>query len=973
MASFLTRIFGSRNQRQMRQYSKDVRRINDLERALQALSDEQLAAKTVEFRDRATQGESLDGLLPEAFAVTREAAWRTLGMRPFDVQLIGGMVLHFGNIAEMRTGEGKTLVATLPAYLNTLAGDGVHIVTVNEYLAQRDADWMRPVFEFLGLKVGVSKSGQTHEEKRTAYDADITYATNNELGFDYLRDNLAFALNDKVQRDLNFAIVDEVDSILIDEARTPLIISGPVEESTDLYQKINKLIPKLRQQDEATTAVNFDITARKVSLVDQDEQPVAIEDSDGESQDIVSIEQAVAFADARDADVVLVDDKPKVAVCRIVTRGHYSADEKAKQVHMTEDGHLYVEQLMIQAGLLGDGESLYDAANIRLLHHLNAALRAHVMFNKDVEYIVTDGEIVIVDEFTGRTMPGRRWSDGLHQAVEAKEGVAVKQENQTVASITFQNYFRLYNNLSGMTGTADTEAFEFQQIYGLEVIVIPTHMPMVRDDAPDLVYLTQTDKFDAIIEDITDCRERGQPVLVGTTSIETSELLSSILKKRRIKHEVLNAKQHAREAIVVQHAGRPGAITIATNMAGRGTDIVLGGNLEAELSAAGDDGGQDDIRSDWELRHNEVIEAGGLHIVGTERHESRRIDNQLRGRSGRQGDSGSSRFYLSMEDNLMRIFGDPQRTKALLSRAGMREGEAIESKLLTRQIERAQRKVESHNFDIRKNLLEYDDVANDQRKVVYHQRSELMEAEEIEESVAAIRKEVIASMVDQYVPPSSLEEQWDPEGLANAFESDFATPMDVPMWLRVEKTLNEQQIRDRCTETMQEIYESKVASIGASLMRHVEKEVMLKQLDFHWKEHLGAMDYLRQGIGLRSFAQKNPKQEYKREAFKMFGEMLDRVKFDTISILSRVRIQSEQDVQRMEADRRKAQAMEFRHADAPTLAGGQHQLGGRQQAGAAEAAPAPEPFVREGRKIGRNEPCPCGSGKKYKQCHGSLS
>jgi preprotein translocase subunit SecA len=814
---------------------------------------------------------------------------------------------------------------------------------------------------------GVSKSGQTQDEKRAAYDADITYATNNELGFDYLRDNLAFSLNDKVQRELCFAIVDEVDSILIDEARTPLIISGPVEESTDLYQKINKLIPKLRRQDDPDGPVNYDITAREVSLVDEKDEPLSITDSTGENSNAVSIEQAVAYADEQGADVVLIDSKPKVQVCKIVTRGHYSADEKAKQVHVTEDGHQYVEQLMIQAGLLGDGESLYDATNIRLLHHLNAALRAHVMFNKDVEYIVNDGEIVIVDEFTGRTMPGRRWSDGLHQAVEAKEGVAVKQENQTVASITFQNYFRLYDNLSGMTGTADTEAFEFQQIYDLEVIVIPTHMTMVRDDAPDLVYLTQKDKFDAIIEDIADCRERGQPVLVGTTSIETSELLSSILKKKGVKHEVLNAKQHAREAIVVQQAGRPGAITIATNMAGRGTDIVLGGNLDAELVAAGDQSERGKIKEDWDGRHKEVIEAGGLHIVGTERHESRRIDNQLRGRSGRQGDSGSSRFYLSMEDNLMRIFGDPQRTKRLLSRAGMREGEAIESPLLTRQIERAQRKVESHNFDIRKNLLEYDDVANDQRKVVYHQRSELMAAEEVEDSVAAIRDEVIESLVDQYMPPGSLEEQWDPEGLAHAFESDFVTQMNVPQWLKDDAKLNEDQVRERCVRTMSENYEQKVASIGAQLMRHVEKEVMLKQLDFHWKEHLGAMDYLRQGIGLRGYAQKNPKQEYKREAFEMFGEMLDRVKFDTISILSRVRIQSEQDVQRMEAERRRAQAMEFKHAEASALSGGQQQTGG------GEPAPAAEPFVREGRKIGRNEPCPCGSGKKYKQCHGRLS
>ncbi|HWM29095.1 MAG TPA: preprotein translocase subunit SecA, partial [Woeseiaceae bacterium] len=713
MAKFLTRIFGSRNLRLLRQYNKVVNGINSLEEGIRSLDDAQLAAKTDEFKKRVVDGESLDDLLPEAFAVAREAAFRTLGMRPFDVQLVGGMVLHQGNIAEMRTGEGKTLVATLPAYLNALSGKGVHIVTVNEYLAARDADWMGPVYRALGLTVGVAKSGQSHDEKVAAYAADITYATNNELGFDYLRDNLAFSLANKTQRELNFAVVDEVDSILIDEARTPLIISGPTEESTDLYQKINKLIPKLVEQKE--------------------------------------------------------EDGP----------GDYSKDEKAKQVYMTEDGHQRVEEFMAQAGLLGEGESLYDAANIRLVHHLNAALRAHVMFNRDVEYIVKDGEIVIVDEFTGRTMPGRRWSDGLHQAVEAKEGVAVKQENQTVASITFQNFFRLYRNLSGMTGTADTEAFEFQQIYGLEVIVIPTHKPMVRKDMPDLVYLTQKDKFNAIIEDITDCRERQQPVLVGTTSIETSEYLSGLLKKEGIEHEVLNAKQHEREAIVVQQAGRPGAITIATNMAGRGTDIVLGGNLEAELAAAGEDVDKSAIRAEWQKRHQAVIDAGGLHIVGTERHESRRIDNQLRGRSGRQGDPGSSRFYLSMEDNLMRIFGDPNRTKALLSRAGMREGEAIESNMLSRQIERAQRKVEAHNFDIRKNLLEYDDVANDQRKVVYHQRGELMAAEEIKDSVAAIREEVVAGVVAQYVPPGSIEDQWDAEGLSHALERDFGFQLDV--------------------------------------------------------------------------------------------------------------------------------------------------------------------------------------------------
>jgi len=983
VANIFTRLFGSRNQRMLRQFSRQVKKINDLETEVKALEDAEFVTKTAEFRDRLAAGESLDDLLPEAFAHAREAAWRSLGMRPFDVQLIGGMVLHHGNIAEMRTGEGKTLVATLPAYLNALSGDGVHIVTVNEYLAQRDADWMRPVYEFLGLTVGVSKSGQSHDEKKAAYDADVTYATNNELGFDYLRDNLAFSLNDKVQRTLNFSIVDEVDSILIDEARTPLIISGPVEESTDLYLKINKLIPKLRAQEDAEGKTNEDILYKSIELLDEKGKPLSVADKDGNESNIMSVDAAMDIGEERTADVVLTDEEGDAPVCKLVTRGHYSGDEKSKQVHITEEGHQHIEKLMIQSGLLSEGESLYDAQNIKLLHHLNAALRAHVMFQKDVEYIVKDGEIVIVDEFTGRTMPGRRWSDGLHQAVEAKEGVAVKQENQTVASITFQNYFRLYNNLSGMTGTADTEAFEFLQIYGLEVLVIPTHKDMIRKDMPDLVYLNQSDKFDAIIEDITDCRERGQPALVGTTSIETSELLSGVLKKNGISHEVLNAKQHEREANIVQQAGRPGAITIATNMAGRGTDIVLGGNLEAELAEAGEGADVEAIRTDWEERHKAVLDAGGLHIVGTERHESRRIDNQLRGRSGRQGDPGSSRFYLSMEDSLMRIFGDPQRTKNLLSRAGMREGEAIESKLLTRQIEKAQRKVESHNFDMRKNLLEYDDVANDQRKVVYHQRSELMAAEEVADAVAAIREEVVGIVVEQHIPPGSLEEQWDPEGLANTFESEFATTMDVPLWLREDKRLNEDQIRERCIEEMEKMYSAKEESIGAELMRLVEKEIMLKQLDFHWKEHLGAMDHLRQSVGLRSYAQKNPKQEYKREAFEMFGEMLEQVKHDTISILSRVRIQSEQDVQRLEQERRKAQAMEFKHAEAPSLsqdapaampASGQELPPGVPRTGVGPAeGPAPEPFVRSGRKVGRNEACPCGSGKKFKQCHGKLS
>ncbi len=895
MANFLTNIFGSRNQRILNRLSKKVSSINKLEKEMQSLSDGELSAKTEEFRKRLKDGESLDNLLIEAFAVVREASVRTLGMRPFDVQLIGGMVLHQGDIAEMRTGEGKTLVATLPAYLNALSGTGVHVVTVNEYLAKRDSEWMSPIYESLGMNVGVTSSTQSHEEKKLAYAADITYTTNNELGFDYLRDNLAFSIKDKVQRDLNFAIVDEVDSILIDEARTPLIISGPVDESIDLYKKINKLIPKLIAETE--------------------------------------------------------DDE-----------GDFTKDEKSKQIFITESGHQHIERLMIDSGLIEKDESLYDAANIRLLHHLNAALRAHAMFTKDVDYIVKDGEVVIVDEFTGRTMPGRRWSDGLHQAVEAKENVSVKQENQTVASITFQNYFRLYENLSGMTGTADTEAFEFQSIYGLEVIVIPTHKPMIREDYPDLVYLNEEGKYEAIIKDIIDCKEKSQPTLVGTTSIETSELLSAKLKKLKIKHEVLNAKQHEREAIIVQQAGRPGAITIATNMAGRGTDIVLGGNLEAELEES--ESSKDEIVENWKKRQEQVLQAGGLHIIGTERHESRRIDNQLRGRSGRQGDPGSSRFYLSMEDNLMRIFGDPERTKSLLSRAGMQEGEAIESKLLSRQIEKAQRKVESHNFDIRKNLLEYDDVSNDQRKVVYHQRNELMEADDIQESIKSIREEVVEMTVDQFIPPDSHEDNWDPEGLTNALEKDYLLPLKISQWIKQDSQLNSDNIRDRCIEKVQSASEEKESIVGSDLMRMVEKEIMLKQLDIHWKEHLAAMDYLRQGIGLRGYAQKNPKQEYKQEAFMMFSEMLDQVKHDTISMLARIRIQNEQDIQRMEEQRRAEQSMDFNKSENNSLL---------KQSDNNAKKNNNSPYIRSGKKVGRNDPCPCGSEKKYKQCCGKLN
>jgi preprotein translocase subunit SecA len=869
----LTGIFGSRNQRLIKEYSKKVSKINALEERVKGLDLAAMQARTAELKAEVAAGKALDEILPEAFAMVREAAVRTLGMRHFDVQMIGGMVLHEGKIAEMRTGEGKTLVATLPAYLNALAGKGVHIVTVNEYLAKRDADWMGPVYRALGLTVGVIHANQPPDEKREAYNADITYGTNNEFGFDYLRDNLAFSLEQRAQRGLSFAVVDEVDSILIDEARTPLIISGPAEDSTDTYLRVNQLVPALQ----------------------------AVVEKDGP--------------------------------------GDFTIDEKSRQVYLTEAGHASVEELMAKAGLIKPGESLYDARNIMLMQHLSAALRAHAVYRRDVEYIVKDGEVVIVDEFTGRTMPGRRWSDGLHQAIEAKEGVKIRQENQTLASITFQNYFRMYKTLSGMTGTADTEAFEFMQIYGLEVVVIPTHMPMIRKDHSDLVYLTKKDKFEAILEDIRDCQQRGQPVLVGTTSIETSELLSGILKKEKLKHEVLNAKQHAREAEIVAQAGRPGAITIATNMAGRGTDIVLGGNHKPDLEAAGEDEElKARIQAEWKARHQQVIEAGGLHIIGTERHESRRIDNQLRGRSGRQGDPGSSRFYLSMEDNLMRIFGEPEKTKALLSRVGMKEGEVIESKLLTRQIERAQRKVEAHNFDIRKQLLKYDDVANDQRKVIYQQRTELMEAEEIGDSIAGIREEVVNDLCERFVPAQSVEEQWDLEGLEKQAETDFGFKLEIAEWVKNDPSADPESIRAHVLKAADDYYEAKVEQIGAPIMRHFEKAVMLQQLDVQWKEHLAAMDYLRQGIHLRGYAQKNPEQEYKREAFNMFGEMLDRVKRDVISIVSRVQIRTEEEVEALERKRAQEAAaarMRLEHAQAQSAVAG----------GAGPAGPVADPFA----------------------------
>ena len=966
-STLFTDLVGSRNKRLLKSYGHLVAAINALEPELKALSDAALKAKTPELRERLTNGEALDAMLPEAFALIREAARRSLGLRPFDAQLIGGITLHQGKIAEMRTGEGKTLAATLPVYLNSLTGLGVHIITVNDYLAQRDADWMGPVYRFLGMTVGVVKASQSPEEKRAAYAADVTYGTNNEFGFDYLRDNLAFRLEDRAQRELAFAIVDEVDSILIDEARTPLIISGRSEESTDLYVTINNMIPSLKLHSPPQGAANEEIEATRVSLLD----------TLGENLGAMTIGEARAKAAEGGFHLIEIGPSEKPAKCQLIVPGDFTIDEKAKQAHLTEEGHERVERLLVKAGALSAGESLYDAANIRLMHHLNAALRAHGLFKREVDYIVKDGEVVIVDEFTGRTMAGRRWSDGLHQAIEAKEGVRVKEENQTIASITFQNYFRLYTKLAGMTGTADTEAYEFQQIYGLEVVVIPTHLPMVRDDAPDLVYLTQKDKFAAIIEDMQECRQNGQPVLVGTTSIETSEFLSGLLKAKKLAHQVLNAKYHEQEAQIIVQAGRPGTVTVATNMAGRGTDIVLGGNLEAELAALEDPDGEqgDAVRADWQKRHDRVLEAGGLHIIGTERHESRRIDNQLRGRSGRQGDAGSSRFYLSMEDNLMRIFGDPERTKRLLSRAGMQPGEAIESRMLSKQIERAQRKVEAHNFDIRKQLLEYDDVANDQRKVVYQQRTELMEADEIASAVVAIRDEVVNLVTDDYIPAESVEEMWDKPGLSQALERDFGAAIDIDRMLERDHALNEQGLRQQIVELIERDYDSKTESVGPQVIRELEKGVMLRQLDMHWKEHIGALDYLRQGIHLRGYAQKNPKQEYKREAFEMFSDMLDRVKHDTISILSKIQIRRPEDVAAVEPQRSDTSTMRFQHAEASTFAAAPVPQS-PPRLGVPRAPPQAEPvtpYVREQPKVGRNKPCPCGSGKKFKHCHGRLS
>jgi len=1023
----LKQVFGSRNQRMVKDMGRTVATINGLEAGVSALPDDQFIERTRELKARFAAGTPLDDLVPEAFALVREASRRKLGLRHFDVQLIGGLALHKGKIAEMRTGEGKTLMSTLPAYLNALTGEGVHVVTVNEYLAQRDSDWMAPVFRFLGLEVGVIKNAQSQDEKRAAYACDITYGTNNEFGFDYLRDNLAFRLEDRVQRKLSFAIIDEVDSILIDEARTPLIISGPAEESTELYLKINALIPSLTRSpseeivDRGVLVTQVDAAkmrgdlrvgdvilsvngtdvrsgAEVLAAVHASKVPHKVKVELWREREMrtntLEIAEGEAEHKGRDAghkerlfDAVGISATHLTAEQRyeLSIDGDFWVDEKQKQATLTEAGHQRVEELLFGSGILRAGESLYDATNIRLMHHLNAALRAHSLYKRDVEYLVRQGEVIIVDEFTGRTMQGRRWSDGLHQAVEAKEGVKVREENQTVASITFQNYFRLYSKLSGMTGTADTEAFEFQQIYGLEVVVIPTHKPMIRDDKADLVFLSEQDKFHAILEDIQECVKRGQPVLVGTASIEASERIDNLLIGAKIPHEVLNAKQHEREAHIVAEAGRSGAITIATNMAGRGTDIVLGGSPQTQIDAIESPNEADlkRIQEEWRARHEQVLASGGLHIIGTERHESRRIDNQLRGRSGRQGDPGSSRFYLSLEDNLMRIFGDPTRMKSLMTRVGMKAGEAIESGMLTRQIQRAQKRVEQHNFDARKQLLEYDDVANDQRRVIYQQRTDLMSAEDVAEAIKGVREEVVAQLVDQYVPGGTPEEQWDAPGLAQAIERDFGPVLPVVSWVKEEEAGDGAGLRKKILTALEESYDQKQISVGPEVMRYIEKEVMLRTLDQHWREHLAAMDYMRQGIFLRSYAQMDPKQEYKREAFALFSGMLGRIKFDTVTTVSKIQVRSQEEIEREELERqqRLARALQMQHAEAVSPMQGASRPGG---GGAAESggnvmemeprasAPAVAPFVRQMPKVGRNEPCPCGSGRKYKHCHGAL-
>ncbi|AYM93492.1 preprotein translocase subunit SecA [Serratia sp. T13T92] len=900
LIKLLTKVFGSSNDRTLRRMRKAVEMINRMEPDMEKLSDSELQAKTDEFRARLKKGEVLESLIPEAFAVVREASKRVFGMRHFDVQLLGGMVLNDRCIAEMRTGEGKTLTATLPAYLNALSGRGVHVVTVNDYLAQRDAENNRPLFEFLGLSVGINLPGMPAPAKREAYAADITYGTNNEYGFDYLRDNMAFSPEERVQRKLHYALVDEVDSILIDEARTPLIISGPAEDSSEMYKRVNKLIPQLIRQEK--------------------------EDSD-----------------------------------TFQGEGHFSVDEKARQVHLTERGLIMIEEMLMEAGIMDEGESLYSPTNIMLMHHVTAALRAHVLFTRDVDYIVKDGEVIIVDEHTGRTMQGRRWSDGLHQAVEAKEGVEIQNENQTLASITFQNYFRLYEKLAGMTGTADTEAFEFSSIYKLDTIVVPTNRPMIRKDMPDLVYMTEKEKIAAIIEDIRERTANGQPVLVGTISIEKSEVVSRELTKAGIEHKVLNAKFHAMEADIVANAGQTAAVTIATNMAGRGTDIVLGGSWQSEISHLEDPTEEQiaEIKAAWKIRHDAVLAAGGLHIIGTERHESRRIDNQLRGRSGRQGDAGSSRFYLSMEDALMRIFAS-DRVSGMMRKLGMKDGEAIEHPWVTKAIANAQRKVESRNFDIRKQLLEYDDVANDQRRAIYSQRNELLDVSDVSETINSIREDVFKTTIDSYIPPQSLEEMWDVKGLEERLKNDFDLDMPISEWLDKEPELHEETLRERIMAKAKEDYLRKEEVVGAEMMRNFEKGVMLQTLDSLWKEHLAAMDYLRQGIHLRGYAQKDPKQEYKRESFNMFATMLESLKYEVISVLSKVQVRMPEEVEALELQRRE---------EAERLAR-QQQLSHQEENALAVTDPN-APAVAE-RKVGRNDPCPCGSGKKYKQCHGRL-
>ncbi|MCK5830931.1 MAG: preprotein translocase subunit SecA [Methylococcales bacterium] len=904
-------IVGSRNDRLVKKKRAMVGSVNSLASQFKKLSDDELKAKTQEFRDRLEQDEKLDNLIPEAFSLVREASTRVFGMSHYDVQFIGGMILNDGKIAEMKTGEGKTLMATLAAYLNALPEKGVHVVTVNDYLASRDAAWMGKLYSFLGLTVGVIVNDLDHQQRKEAYSADITYGTNNEFGFDYLRDNMAFSMEQKVQRELNFAIIDEVDSILIDEARTPLIISGPTEEGTEIYLKVNKIVPFLTAQE-------------------------IVEDKDEQEQ----------------------------------MPGDYLVDEKSKQIHLTEEGHERVEQLLVEHAIMEEGATLYDAANIRLMHYLSASLRAHVLYQKNVDYVVRNNEVIIVDEFTGRMMTGRRWSEGLHQAVEAKEDVTVQNENQTLASITFQNYFRLYEKLSGMTGTADTEAFELNKIYGLEVVVIPTHREMIRKDNGDLIYLTKPEKYLAVVEDIKDCAERQQPVLVGTTSIENSEIIAQLLNQHNIKHEVLNAKQHEREAHIIENAGMPGAVTIATNMAGRGTDIVLGGNLDAELKALGDGAStseEEKVRGAWLDRHQQVINSGGLHVIGSERHESRRIDNQLRGRSGRQGDPGSTRFFLSLEDDLMRIFAS-ERVSKLMKSLGMEKGEAIEHPWVTRAIENAQTKVEGRNFDVRKEILAYDDVANDQRKVIYEHRNDLMAADSISEMISVIRKDVLNDVITKYIPAKTMEEQWNINELEEHLSEEYHLDLDLKNKLDKDNSFQEQDLRNLVFDALEQSNKEKEEKSTAEVMQHFEKSVMLQVLDNSWKEHLAAMDSLRQGIHFRGYAQKDPKQEYKRESFDMFTSLLDHIKYEVIGILAKVQVAQEEDVEAIDEQRQAPQEMNYEHAEAsPTIAEAEP-----IQTATENTEQADQPFVRDGKKIGRNDPCPCGSGKKYKQCHGKL-